>query len=268
MSTSKGRGAAAHGIAEVLPPEQLRFLFLRPRPNQAIEFDPEGTDAIPRLFDEFDRLGAAVAGRDVKGELPPGFERRLPLLPARPGRRRRAEAAARFRFPFAHLATLIQIPGVDVAADGARGEGRARSSDASGGSSKQRIAAARAWLDTYAPDDARIIVQTDAARRRRRARRRGARVPRRARGARDRAGRAAAAPTTATPGRRRSSRPRRRRGLKPGRAFRALYLAFLGRPERAARRLAARQARARLRRRRACARPPRAAHCRHERCRR
>ena len=29
-------------IAEVIPPEQLRFLFLRPRPNQAIEFDPEG----------------------------------------------------------------------------------------------------------------------------------------------------------------------------------------------------------------------------------
>ena len=74
MSTSKGRGAAAHTIAEVVPPEQLRFLFLRPRPNQAIEFDPEGTDAIPRLFDEFDRFAAATAGREVKGELPPGYE--------------------------------------------------------------------------------------------------------------------------------------------------------------------------------------------------
>ncbi len=47
MSTSKGRGAAAHTIAEVVPPEQLRFLFLRPRPNHAIDFDPEGTDADP-----------------------------------------------------------------------------------------------------------------------------------------------------------------------------------------------------------------------------
>ena len=70
MSTSKGRGTPAHLIAEVVPPEQLRLLFLRPRPNQAIEFDPDGTDAIPRLFDEFDRLGDAIAGRDVKGELP------------------------------------------------------------------------------------------------------------------------------------------------------------------------------------------------------
>ena len=33
MSTSKGRGAAAHEIAEVVPPEQLRFLFLRPPPE-------------------------------------------------------------------------------------------------------------------------------------------------------------------------------------------------------------------------------------------
>ena len=102
MSTSKGRGAAAHEIAEVIPPEQLRFLFLRPRPNQAIEFDPDGTDAIPRLFDEFDRFAAATAGREVKGELPPGLRGDVPLLAARPGRRRRRRGRrlpARVRAP-------------------------------------------------------------------------------------------------------------------------------------------------------------------------
>ncbi len=75
MSTSKGRGAAAHQIVDALPPEPLRLLFLRPRPNQAIEFDPNGTDAIPRLFDELDRLAAAVAGRPFRGELPSDPER-------------------------------------------------------------------------------------------------------------------------------------------------------------------------------------------------
>ena len=45
MSTSKGTGAAAHTIVDVVPPEQLRFLFLRPRPNTAIEFNPDATDA-------------------------------------------------------------------------------------------------------------------------------------------------------------------------------------------------------------------------------
>ena len=75
MSTSKGRGATAHQMAEVVPPEQLRFLFIRPRPNSAIEFDPDGTAAIPRLFDEFDRVADAAAGREVKGSLPPSPER-------------------------------------------------------------------------------------------------------------------------------------------------------------------------------------------------
>ena len=88
MSTSRGTGAAAHTIAEVVPPQQLRFLFLRPRPNQVIEFDPDGTDAIPRLFDEFDRIADATAGRAVKGELPPNPDRLFALFARRSGRRR------------------------------------------------------------------------------------------------------------------------------------------------------------------------------------
>ena len=113
MSTSKGVGAAAHTIGSVIPPEQLRFLFVRNRPESSIEFDPEGTDAIPRLFDEFDRLGAATAGREVKGELPSGHESifRYSLLdPAADV----AAAAAAFRPAFGHLALLVQVPGVDV----------------------------------------------------------------------------------------------------------------------------------------------------------
>ena len=89
MSTSKGRGAAAHTIGSVIPPEQLRFLFVRQRPESALDFDPEGTDAIPRLFDEFDRLAAATAGREVKGELPSRPRVDLPLLAPRSRRGRR-----------------------------------------------------------------------------------------------------------------------------------------------------------------------------------
>ena len=114
MSTSKGRGAAAHTIAEVVPPEQLRFLFLRPKPNHAIDFDPDGTDQIPRLFDEFDKFAAATAGREVKGELPPGYAATFRYSLLDPDADVAAEAAA-FRPAFSHLALLAQIPGVDVA---------------------------------------------------------------------------------------------------------------------------------------------------------
>ena len=160
MSTSKGRGAAAHSIAEVIPPEQLRFLFLRPRPNQAIEFDPEGTDAIPRLFDEFDRYAAATAGRGVKGELTPGFEATFRYALLDPASDAAAEAVA-FRPAFAHLALLLQIPGVDVVAriEAEKGGPLTKRERAI---LDQRVASARAWLDGYAPDSARLAVQHDA----------------------------------------------------------------------------------------------------------
>jgi lysyl-tRNA synthetase class 1 len=234
MSTSKGRGTPATLIAEVVPPEQLRLLFLRPRPNQAIEFDPDGTDAIPRLFDEFDRLGDAIAGRDVKGELPQGFANVFRYSLLDPNADYEAEAA-RFRFAFSHLATLIQIPGVDIV-DAAAQEKGERLDEIEWASLETRAAAAKRWLEHFAPDDAKIEVQptlpAEAAALDAQDRAFLAAFSERAKElAADRGGPAgpavaaggdawqAAIFETATEG-----------GLKPGRAFRALYLAFLGRP--------------------------------------
>jgi lysyl-tRNA synthetase class 1 len=160
MSTSKGQGAAAHTIAEVIPPEQLRFLFLRPRPNQAIEFDPEGTDAIPRLFDEFDKFAAATAGREVKGELSPGYEATFRYSLLDPNADVAAEAAL-FRPAFSHLALLVQIPGVDVAAR-VEAEKGSPLTDREKLVLTERVAAARAWLETYAPERSRLSVRHDA----------------------------------------------------------------------------------------------------------
>ena len=157
MSTSKGRGAAAHTIAEVVPPEQLRFLFLRPRPNQAIEFDPEGTDAIPRLFDEFDRFAAATAGHDVKGDISPGYEATFRYSLLNSAADVAAEAAA-FRPAFSHLALLLQIPGVDVAERATAEKGSALT-PRERAIFDERAAASRAWLDAYAPERARVAVR-------------------------------------------------------------------------------------------------------------
>jgi lysyl-tRNA synthetase class 1 len=157
MSTSKGRGAAAHEIVKVIPPDQLRTLFIRPRPNHAIEFDPDGTDAIPRLFDEFDRLGDATAGRSVKGELPPGYEAVFGYALRDRDADVQAEAAA-FRPSFAHLALLVQVPNADIAALMAAEKG----SPLTGRELvvlDERISAARAWLESYAPDRARMAVR-------------------------------------------------------------------------------------------------------------
>ena len=159
MSTSKGRGAAAHTIVEVVPPEQLRFLFLRPRPNHAIDFDPDGTDQIPRLFDAFDTFAAATAGREVKGELPPGFEATFRYSLLDPAADVAAEAAA-FRPAFSHLAMLVQVPGVDIAARAAAEKGGALT-PSEAAIIDAREAAARGWLAVYAPDRAIIRVHDD-----------------------------------------------------------------------------------------------------------
>ena len=160
MSTSKGLGASATRIAEVIPPEQLRLLFLRPRPNTAIEFDPDGTDAIPRLFDESDRLAAATAGREVRGELPPHHDRVFTYSLVEPDADVGSEAAA-YRPAFSHLALLEQIPGVDVA-ERVTAEKGSPLTDRETALLEQRRTAARAWLEAYAPDRARLAVQRDA----------------------------------------------------------------------------------------------------------
>ncbi len=155
MSTSKGRGAAAHQMAELIPPELLRFLFLRHKPRRAIEFDPEG-DTIPGLFDEFDRIAAATAGRPTRGELPADPERifRQSLLdPAADT----ALEAARFRPAFRHLALLVQVPNVDVAARMAAEKGAPLDATEEA-ILAERVRIARAWLEQLAPERYRVSV--------------------------------------------------------------------------------------------------------------
>ncbi len=159
MSTSRGEGAAAHEIAEVLPPSLLRFLFLRHRPNHAINFDPSG-DTIPRLFDEFDRVADAVAGKPTRGELPPNYERIFALSLADPDADPNTEAAS-FRPAFAHLALLLQVPGPDIMERLATEKG-ADLDDYEQKVALERVAAATAWLEHFAPDSARLSVQYDA----------------------------------------------------------------------------------------------------------
>ena len=157
MSTSKGRGAAAHEIADVVPPEQLRFLFIRPRPNQVIEFEPEGSDAIPRLFDEFDKFGAATAGKEIRGEIAPGHDATFAYSLLDPHAVVAVEAAA-YRPAFAHLALLLQIPNVDLVARIEAEKGSALT-ERERQILDERVRAARAWLETYAPERAIVAIR-------------------------------------------------------------------------------------------------------------
>jgi len=156
MSTSKGTGVGAHQMADLLPPEVLRFLFLRQKPRRAIEFDPGG-DTIPGLFDEFDRICAAVAGKAIRGELPPDHERILRYSLVDPDADPVVEAA-RFRPPFRHLALLVQVPGVDLPVRLTAEKGAPLDPDELR-ILDERVRIARAWLTDFAPDRYRVEVQ-------------------------------------------------------------------------------------------------------------
>jgi lysyl-tRNA synthetase class 1 len=156
MSTSQGSGAAAHEMADLLPAELIRFLFLRHKPRRALDFDPEG-DAIPGLFDEFDRVAAATAGQPVRGELPPDPERIFRASLVDPDADVEAEAT-RFRPAFRHLTLLAQVPGVDLEARVAVEKGSPLD-DAERAIVVERAGVARAWLEGFAPDRYHFAVQ-------------------------------------------------------------------------------------------------------------
>ncbi len=224
MSTSKGRGAAAHTITTVVPPEQLRFLFVRSRPESVIEFDPEGTDAIPRLFDEFDRLADATAGKEVRGELPSGHENifRFSLLNADADVTAAADA---YRPPFGHLALLAQVPGVDVLAR-VEAEKGGPLTPAERAEYDTRLNSVRRWLDAYAPERARIEIRRDGLPAEAELLRAEQRGFLRALGEAARGD----APVTGEQWQAAIFAVAADRGIDAKAAFNAIYLAFLGRP--------------------------------------
>ena len=213
------------------------------------------TDAIPRLFDEFDRFAAATAGREVKGELPPG-----PRAPSSATRSLDPDAdvaaeAARFRPAFAHLALLVQIPGVDVGERVAAEKGSAARPSASARSSRSAPRRRAPGSTTYAPERGPARGPARRAARQRRPTLDEAQREFLAALAERRRPSAPAGRRRRVAGR--DLRHRREARAAAGRAFAALYLAFLGRPNgpRAGWLLASLDRRVRARR--ACARRPR-----------
>ncbi len=69
MSSSKGLGSSAAEMLEILPPELLRFLMVKTKLNQAINFDPGG-NTIPDLFDDYQQAATEYDAfkKDLKAD--------------------------------------------------------------------------------------------------------------------------------------------------------------------------------------------------------
>jgi lysyl-tRNA synthetase class 1 len=86
MHSSKGVAITINEMLDIVPPEVLRYLIVRTRPEKTIDFDP-GMGLIS-LIDEFDRVAAAAEGREYELS-------RISSIPT--------------RIPFRHMVTVVQI---------------------------------------------------------------------------------------------------------------------------------------------------------------
>lgn len=131
MSSSKSRGSSSREMAEILPPDLLRFLIIRPKVNQAIDFNPEGM-AIPDLFDEYDRCAEAYFTKSDE------YLARIFALSQVGGKPKQ------HRLRFRQVAQYLQMPQVDLDKIGADPE---------------RVKYARIWLERFAPEEFKFEFQ-------------------------------------------------------------------------------------------------------------
>ena len=146
MSSSKGVGASARDIADLLPPELLRFLMIRTKPNSPVNFDVH-EEGIVKLFNEFDRFQSkATSGTGTPDEA--CVYRLAELTPEGPYQ------TANFQL----VSALVQLPHLDPVREIEKRAGRPltqverRHLDA-------RIAAAKVWVERYAGEEEKTRLQ-------------------------------------------------------------------------------------------------------------
>lgn len=148
MSSSKGIGSSAREIADLLPPELLRFLMLRTPPKTAINFSPNA-ETITRLFRDYD--GAIAKYREEKPESL--SEDWMPLFYSQLD----GEIQTYQPFEFGTLVSLLQIPHLNVEEEVER-RATEPMTDFDRAIARQRIAAAQKWLDDYADEDEKLVL--------------------------------------------------------------------------------------------------------------
>ena len=143
MSSSKGAGSSSRDIADLLPPELVRYLLLGKDPKRVIDFIPDG-DTIPILYDNYDKLAEEYFDNTDGDYKRIFFLMELPL--------KRKNIKARFLPRFSQVAFLVQMPHMDVEETIEKiknSELTALDKD----EIKHRSLYANKWLEKYAPED-------------------------------------------------------------------------------------------------------------------
>jgi len=132
MSSSKGSGASAKEIVELVPNKIFRLALFSKDINQQINFDPQG-DTIPVLYDLYDKLAL-----DYWAGTRDDFARLFEYV--HPGR---AVPAPSVLPRFSQVAFMVQMPHMDMYRE---------FPDADRAELDERAKYAKHWLEAYAPE--------------------------------------------------------------------------------------------------------------------
>jgi lysyl-tRNA synthetase class 1 len=135
MSSSKGLGLNGDELLEVLPSEVARFLMIKTDPNRAVEFNPKGTDIIPKLYDEYQKAAEAYFAKKNE-DIARAFElSQINEIKKPPAIR------------FSVLAQWVQMPNM---------QDKIKEEDL-----EEWAKYARVWVEKYAPDNDKFLVQKE-----------------------------------------------------------------------------------------------------------
>lgn len=135
MSSSKGLGLTAMDLLNVVSPEMFRFLMIKTAPNTAVEFNPFGTQIIPKLFDDYQKAATEFENHEETDNA-----RAFELSAV-------GELQQPPKFRFLTLAQWVQMPNME---EEIRKVGL-----------EEWAKYAKVWVEKYAPDSDKFLIQKE-----------------------------------------------------------------------------------------------------------
>lgn len=149
MSSSKGVGSSARGMADFMPPEVLRFLMVRSPAKRTVNFSTD-LEYIVKLFNEYDRLiDAGIRGKTSEDQ---NSTIRMTEI--------NSASTAYHPVSFQLLVSLLQLPHVDINKEVSSRVSEEFNAPKYQDSLNKRIMSAKYWLENHSTPEQRFELQT------------------------------------------------------------------------------------------------------------
>ncbi len=147
MSSSRGIGVSARDMADLVPPEVLRFLMIRTKPNSPVNFDAK-EEGIIKLYNEFDRYHVRSQREKTATPDEACVYRLAELTPE----------GDYYNANFQVVSALVQLPHLDTVQEVEKRKG-APLTAVERHHLDQRIASVHKWLADYAAEEEKTKLQ-------------------------------------------------------------------------------------------------------------